>query len=103
MGDRGTCHIYDGCDIYDAFFRVAQEPEDAEAGRVSQLLHGVSHRTDGIVIGHDVRKFLTGQGIVMDMWQFDLFLHGVAPSKMEFCLNINLILYVFQSKDNIQK
>ena len=68
VGDCGTCHVYDGCDIYDAFLRVTQEPEDSETGRVSQFLHGVSHRADGVVIWHDVRKFLTGQGIAMDMW-----------------------------------
>ena len=41
MGDGGAGHFYHGSNVSDAFFAVAQQPEDFEAGRIAYLFEDV--------------------------------------------------------------
>ena len=65
VGDGGAAHLHQGGQVEHALFTVAQQPEDADAAAVPQLLEDVGHGLEVVGAGHVLQLLLNELPVVM--------------------------------------
>ena len=63
MGDCRAGHIQQGGDVQHTFLAVAEYPEDAQPGAVTQLLEYIGHSLEIFCIAYLFLQKLAGSGI----------------------------------------